>query len=188
MDNDKIYAEASRLSYGNNDEADKLAGHTLDKDLSNHERKVWVNNESGNIVLGHRGTELKDKRHRVKDIFSDVALAFGAERLDPRFRSAERHLKAVEGKYKDKKITTTGHSLGGQVSTYLGKKSNNVDRAVTYNKGFTPFSDRGSNKSTNYYTQGDIISNTGALFSRGKHIVQNRANKNKHALSNFFYL
>lgn len=188
MDTDKIYAEASKLAYGNNDEADKLAGHTLDRSLSDFEKKVWVNNETGNLILGHRGTELKDKKHRVKDLLSDVALTFGAERLDPRFRSAERHLKAVENKYQGKKITTTGHSLAGQVSTYLAKKSNNVDKAVTFNKGFTPFSDRGSNKSINYYTQGDVISNAGALFSKGKHIIQNRANKNKHSLSNFFYV
>lgn len=187
MNND-VFAEASRLAYGNRDESDKLHGYTLDKDLSDHEKKVYVNNHDGHILLSHRGTELRDKKHRLQDIGSDLALTFGLQSLDPRFRRAERHLKATQQKYQGRDIHLAGHSLGATVVGELGKKSDAVKTVHTYNKGASLLTGGGSSKQVNHVISGDPLSNLGIFRNRGTTIVSNRKGKDKHKLSNFFYM
>lgn len=186
-----IFARASQLAYsGDNDEADKLANHTLDKELSNQYHKVWKNNDTGDLILSHRGTEIKKGKikDRLKDIGSDLALTFGLQSLDPRFRQEERFLKNVENKYQGKKIDLASHSLGGTIAGELGKKSDAVRNVHTFNKGASLLTGGGSNKQINHVISGDPLSNLGIFRNRGKTIVTNRAGKNKHKVSNFFYL
>ena len=52
---------------------------------------------------------------------SNIAIATGLERYDPRFKQANTHFKGVEDKYLKYGYTaiTTGHSLGNQLSKYV---------------------------------------------------------------------
>jgi hypothetical protein len=184
--NELVYAKIAKGSY-QNEAPEDVGGYKLDKELSNKERKVYVSDDN-DVVISHAGTQLKDKRQRLKDIGSDLAVTFGMERYDGRFKRAERHLKDVERKYQGRAITTTGHSLSGSIANYLGKKSDNVKKVVTYNPGGSLFSDRGSAKSTNYYTQGDVLSNMRALVNRGKNTLVGTKRRNKHSLDNFLFV
>jgi hypothetical protein len=182
-DEDLVYAKMSKVSYEVN-APDEVDGYKLDRELSNRERKVYASGD-GDVVIAHAGTQLKDKRQRLKDIGSDLAVTFGMERYDPRFKRAERHLKDVERKYEGKKIVTTGHSLAGSIAGYLGKKSDNVKKVVTFNRGSSLLSDRGSAKARNHYTQNDLLSTVGALVNRGTNIVKRGTRKNAHSVLNF---
>ena len=63
-------------------------GYKLDRDLSDRNAKVFVNNEGkSNIVF--RGTVPTNK----KDIFSDVLLGLGLSYLDPRQRKSNNLVK-----------------------------------------------------------------------------------------------
>lgn len=181
------FVRLSKVAYEANapDVIDGEGGkYQLDRSLSDKEKKVYVA-DSGDVVIAHAGTQLKDKGQRWKDLGSDLAVAFGAERLDPRFRRGERHLKAVESKYGSGNINIVGHSLGGSVAGYLGKKSDRVKNVTTFNRGSSLFSDRGSAKAQNHYTQGDLLSSVGALFNRGTNVITRAKRKNAHSLVNF---
>lgn len=181
------YAVFSELAYKNPNqiENDNIPENfTIDKDLSDRNRKVFYNPTTKEVVVSERGTELKDKKNRYKDIQSDALLFLGLENYDPRVKQSKRKLNAIADKYSDADITYTGHSLGGQVASVVAKDKR-VKKAITYNKGFSPLSDRGTGKATNYYTQGDLISNVGALLSKGKNVVERSSKKNKHAINTF---
>jgi hypothetical protein len=182
------YAVFSDLAYKNQIENDNIPNEfTLDKELSDRQRKTFYNPNTKEIVIAERGTEFKDKKNILKDLASDALLTFGLERYDPRIKQSKRNLDKVKQKYcpdGECNITTTGHSLGAGVSSYLARDPS-VKKAVTYNKGFGIGTTRGTGKDINYYTQGDVISNLGALMSRGKNIVTGTKNKNKHSLKNF---
>jgi pimeloyl-ACP methyl ester carboxylesterase len=178
-----FYAKLSSAAY-QPQAPEEIDGYKLDRELSNKERKVFASSD-GDVVIAHAGTRLKDPRQRMKDIGSDLAVTFGMERFDPRFRRAERHLKDVERKYQGRGITTVGHSLGGDLAGYTAKKSDSVQKAVTFNRGSSLFSDRGSAKARNYYAQGDLLSSVGALVNRGTNIIRRGKRKNAHSLMNF---
>lgn len=182
--NEDVYAKLSKVAY-EKDAPEVYEGYRLDKELSDGKRKTFVHEQTGDVVVANAGTQLKNPRQRMKDIGSDLAIAFGAEKYDPRFRESERHQRRVEHKYGGKGITQVGHSLGGSVANYLGKKSDSVKKVVTYNAGGGLFSDRGSGKSVNYYTQGDVLSNVRALVNRGTNIVTRGKRKNAHTIMNF---
>lgn len=116
-----------QASYLNQKDASKKLnqlGYTYDKDLSNNENKVFVD-KNGNPNIAFRGSK------RLKDfVGSDLKLALGLEKFDPRFQEAKLLTHAVEEKY-HKPANVFGHSLGGS----LAEKSGAQGQVYTYNKG-----------------------------------------------------
>lgn len=114
-------------SYQNQKEAAKTLakqGYTYDKQLSTNESKVFVD-KKGNPNIAFRGSKT------VKDfLLTDTALAFGAEKLTPRFKEAKRLTSLVEQKY-GRSADVFGHSLGGS----LAEKSGATGKITTFNKG-----------------------------------------------------
>ena len=177
-DRDSISSDASKL------------GYNLDTDLSNDETKVFVNPNDKKAVVAYRGTQLNRRKSAKKDLISDAAILFGAEKHDKRFKEANSHFQNVKDKYKDFQLDTTGHSLGGQLAKYVTDKNlDKVNKNVNFNRGsglFEPFRKK-SNKTIDVSNKNDIISATTRLQG-GKHTIEkkNKGLLGSHSLKNLF--
>jgi len=171
-----------RASYQPNAEAsDTLEkdGYKLDRNLSNREAKVFLN-ESGHPNIVFRGTSNK------KDLFSDVLLGLGLSHLDPRQRASNNLIKAVKEKYKEDP-NLYGHSLGGGLAEKASNATGNTGEIITYNKAASPsdiFQINPSNQ-TDVRTSGDLVSAL-SMFQRGgkkKEIKVNKGILRSHKLN-----
>jgi len=117
-------------------------GYNLDPGFSGDDTQVMVNPDTKEVVLSYRGTQLNSKKNRWKDIGSDLAIATGMEKFNPRFRKADKHFRQVQAKYGTfgYKFTTTGHSLGGQVSKYVNDQNKGkVHKNIAFSRGSSLF-------------------------------------------------
>ena len=139
-------------------------GYKLDRDLSDRNAKVFVNNEGkSNIVF--RGTVPTNK----KDIFSDVLLGLGLSYLDPRQRKSNNLVKAVKDKYKNDP-NLYGHSLGGGLAEKASKATGIQGNITTYNKAASPSDifQRNPSNQTDVRTSTDLVSALSQFQQGGK--------------------
>ena len=137
------------------------------------------------IIVSYRGTQ------NLKDVAVDVAqIATGSpvEKIagvpTGYFKIAQDKYNAVKQAHPNADITTTGHSLGGSLAYYIGKK--NDVKSFIYNAGSSPLdiiTDTGikhtdNNKSTHYYVPADIVGASKALIgSNQDELVQVKPHK-----------
>jgi hypothetical protein len=158
-----------KASYKNNDEAGKIAdknGYKIDRELSTNQHKVFVDGR-GNPNVVYRGTQT------LKDVMTDGALAFGMIKNTTRFDQSKKLMDNVKSKYKDKYITTAGHSLGGSLAEAVGG-----DKVITVNKGAgidNLLKKRKSNQ-TDIRAGGDLVSALSTAQSGGKMITVKNTN------------
>lgn len=127
------------------------------------------------IIVAYRGTQ------NLKDVAVDIAqVATGSpvEKIGGvptgYFKIAQEKFDAVKQAHPNADITTTGHSLGGSLAYYIGKK-NDVPSFI-YNAGSSPLdiiTDTGiehtdNNKSTHYYVPADIVGASKALIGSNR--------------------
>jgi hypothetical protein len=172
-----FYARMSQLAYKN--EKDRIAGlkkhgFVLDKDLSNDDVFVAHNPKTKEVVHGITGSRFGSKKHKWRDIRSDLGIVGGVDRMGKRTKEVETVIKKSIKKYgKDYDYTNTGHSLGGRVSSNVSKKLGISH--VGFNSGTSPLgavSDRiaklfGKDKKATrqeYTTGTDILSKSGQLL------------------------
>lgn len=137
-----------KSSYSGN----QVDGYTLDPSLSTKTSKVYLNPNTGQTVVAHRGTS------GLSDWFNNAVYAVGGERaykLTPRYQEAKRVQEAAEKKYGSNKVTTIGHSQGGLQAELLGKNSHEI---ITLNKATRPFSNHVSNNQYDIRAEKDIVS------------------------------
>ena len=137
--NKRFSQAAYRTSLDNAQKDINDTGYVIDSARSNKEHKVFVHPTNRDVVIAYRGTALSDKRKRFKDAVSDLAIAFGAQGANRRFRQSQRHFDKVAGHYKGYKLHTTGHSLGGAIAERIN--TNNKGRvydSITYSRGTGP--------------------------------------------------
>lgn len=86
---------------------------------------VYSNQDTGEIVLAFRGTEtcdfpcsLDESKEVVLDLAADIQLTAGKN--GSQFRHAFEYTLEVLARYPDRKITLTGHSLGGGLAQAAG--------------------------------------------------------------------
>ena len=141
----------------------------MDPALSNEETKVFHNPTTRKVTVAYRGTAL-NKPSRWKDLQSDLAILTGTERHDKRFKEANSHFKGVAEKYGDYNISTTGHSLGGQLAKHVNDShKGKVSRNVVFSRGtgsLEPFRKIQEN-TVDVSNQHDLIS-MGARLQGGK--------------------
>lgn len=106
---DKAVAEKAMKEY--------LPRHNLDEIFSDKDSAVITKERKDgkkDVIISYRGTQ------DVRDV------ADWEETLVPqeRFESANWKFNQVKAAYPDANITTTGHSLGGGLAHYVGKKNN----------------------------------------------------------------
>lgn len=95
-------------------------GYLFDPELSNRNRQFYVNPETKHVVMSMPGTRLNLDRQGLQDLGIDLMLAYGMEKVTPRFRNAKKWAKKAQAKYGSEfKYTATGHSMSGSIANYL---------------------------------------------------------------------
>jgi hypothetical protein len=190
MSTEQLHAHLANAAYMKPEQADNYArqfGYQLayaDKD-----RHVYENPATKHAVLSFRGTKVKDAR----DLLTDAAIFFGKEEKTPRFIESERKAVELLQSKKYDKITTTGHSLGGTISSHIAREYGLESHA--FNPAFTlphiakslkdKLTFRKKNKNLNIYTNYRDPISMGVAFSHGQVHVRKQKEANPHSLKNF---
>ena len=163
---------------------------------------VYRNKESGESVLGVKGTDVKNRR----DILSDIRLGLGLSKHDKQFKSRTKQIKEHMKNEKPNSTILIGHSLGGSIVTSAMAKSksvrDNVKEVHNFNTGYTKaFNSELSkglskndkkvlkDKLVHHHVENDVIST--ALTGRGtigrvmKHKSDDASPLAKHSLTNW---
>ena len=123
--------------------ADKMVKRKLGRigyelDSTNTNKDVLTAKRGNNIHINYTGTNVNSPR----DIISDVALATGAQRINPQFKERRQKTREIMRQYgDDKDYSLGGHSLGGSIALNTLKQSKSIrDRtkvAHLFNPGYT---------------------------------------------------
>ena len=199
---DDAYTNASLAdgAYGQKE----VAGHTIDKELSNGNRSVYVNNKTGKATVSFRGTDLSGKKNRWKDLGTDALVGLGLQNLSSRHRNAVKTTRLAVAKYGKDNVNLVGHSLGGSQALYAHQKTG-LD-AHAFNPCVSPLDvARSSGGFTGkhvasvfnkpelksnahlYYTKKDWIGGLAQHLTGGTHHVVKQTQKNAHSLKNFLF-
>ena len=175
-------AKLSRGSYGGKE----VEGYTVDRGLSNVNRTVYI--KDGKATVAFRGTDLKSKDTKWKDLGTDALILFGLQKFSSRFKNAVAATKKVVSKYGKDNVNLTGHSLGGSQALYVGKELGLP--VISFNPGLS-VSDVGRyaekpQAETKIYTTGvDPISAVSNVLTGPDVEYVAPKSGNVHALSNF---
>jgi hypothetical protein len=167
-------------------EMPELRNFQLDKSLSTPENSVYYNLMTREVVVSFRGTS------NLKDAKDDIMILIGKEALTRRYKLSLQLMEKVIKKYDNFHVVSTGHSLGGGISSFVsnhfGIESHNFNSAESihgalHNDNINVF---------NYRTHYDLAS-VGNLFEKNKAYtrVQTRFGNIQnaegiHRLNNFF--
>ena len=154
---------------------------------SSNKRGVYINDNTKEIVIAHRGTDTSSK----SNLMSDVAIALGFSGSTERFKRATRKDAKIKKAFPKHDITITGHSLGSQIGTQSATK--NDMKGVFYNIGsgvpnLSSFIKDRRKINTNikhYSTPYDPISIQSKKYPIIQIPVETKKGLNAHALENF---
>lgn len=96
----------------------EVEGYRLLKKYSTVDRAVFQYEQSGDVVISFRGTNVKNWR----DVTTDIAMVANAPRWSNRFRNAERVTKQLVEEFGAERVTAVGHSLGGSQALHVSNK------------------------------------------------------------------
>ncbi len=114
---------------------DKKGKWQYDADMSTRDIAVFRSDRTGEVVIAARGTDLRSKDTRLRDLSTDIGIVFGVSKFGKRNATFKKIARAVEDKY-GTRPTLTGHSLGGRVASDVAK---DLDyKGVVYNAGSSP--------------------------------------------------
>lgn len=94
---------------------------------------LYVNHITKNIIIGYKGTDVKD----IKDLSSDIEIILGVSGLDKRLKESLKFYDEVREKYPDYTKWVCGHSLGGTLA-YIVAKHRVPQRCTVFNPGSSP--------------------------------------------------
>ena len=165
-----IPMKGGRLEYGDlaglleasyDNKTENVNDFTKDKDLSTKTSKVFINPETGQTVVAHRGTK------EASDWLNNVVYALGNKRaykMTPRYKEARKVQKRAYRKYGRDNITTIGHSQGGLQAEMLGKRGNET---ITLNKATRPFGNKSAKNQYDISSSMDVVSSLNPFQSIG---------------------
>ena len=113
-----------------------VKGYKIDTQLSSPDRTVYYDPDTNKATIAFRGTDVHHKNNFWRDLGADVSIFFGAEKLNHRFKNAEKVTRAAIEKYGKDNVRVTGHSLGGSEGMYVSNKLG--VEAVVFNPGVGP--------------------------------------------------
>jgi hypothetical protein len=121
LDENDIEGNLSKMAYRKDyDQVDRALSkynYKVDRDLSNDNATVYINQNTGEPTIAYRGTELSNP----DDLLADLHIAVGS-RNHKRFRDAEELAVRTQNKYENKKVKVTGHSLGGTQALHVNER------------------------------------------------------------------
>lgn len=163
-----------------------ITGFEMDRAESGSKRAVFVNKQTKEVVIAHRGTDPK----LASNLSTDFAVALGLEGMTRRFSNAAERDAATQDKYQGYKVSLTGHSLGATIATHSSK--NNNMKAYLFNAGSGLLNPshyirpkKQSRNITHYSTAADPLSLTSKLKPFKQVIVSRKPGNNPHSLANF---
>lgn len=186
------FAELASGAYGSKDMAH--LGYEIDPELSNRNRTLYHNKDTGKAVYAFRGTNVKNKA----DLATDALLALGLKEFSSRFKNANKYTKKAIEKYGKDNLSTASHSLGGSQSLYVNSKHGieahafnpfvepKTSKANMLTKGlYHLFKKPVQSNATVYKTTTDPISIFANLSNANVKEIKPKY-KNGHSLKNFF--
>jgi hypothetical protein len=155
------YANLSEFAYKSPEDRANVVGLHLGR---NYKRWFAVEN-NGEVAVVFRGTD----PWSGEDLYTDVQLAIGNIRDTSYYQSAREFVQEIQSSFPDKKITLTGHSLGGTIAAELGEALDLP--SVSFNPGSSPFQrPHYGEKQVIYHSVFDPIS----FLSRGETVYTKR--------------
>ena len=192
----------------NKERADKIVKRKLGRlgyelDSANSNKDVLTAKRGNNVHINYTGTNINSPR----DIISDIALATGAQRINPQFKERRQKTRSIMRQYgDDTDYTMSGHSLGGSIALNTVSQSKSIRDRVSkvdvFNPGYTkafnesikvdkPVKRQLDKKVTVHRVKGDIVSahaNKETAFgavAEYKHADNNSDLSDKHSLETF---
>jgi len=108
----------------------------LDESLSNPDVAVYFNPSTKEVVSSVVGTRIDSKKHRFRDLRSDLGIITGTDRFGSRTKEVGDVIKKAASKYADYDQVCTGHSLGATLCKNVSKKTG--IKGVLFNQGSSP--------------------------------------------------
>jgi hypothetical protein len=140
------------LNASYNNKQSEVGDYVLDPTLSSKTSKVYLNPNTGQVVVAHRGTS------GFSDWLNNAVYAYGGEHLykqTPRYKEAEKVQHNAYEKYGKENISTIGHSQGGLQAELLGEKSKEI---ITLNKATRPFENTKHENQYDIRSEKDLVS------------------------------
>jgi len=112
---------------------------------SNHSALAYINNDNGEVIVAHRGTDFT----KLKDIVTDAQIALNWKETKADIAAVRFTEKVIEDlidrDFEISKIISTGHSKGGREAQHclkvLSNTSDYKNQAVTFNSARISLSD-----------------------------------------------
>jgi hypothetical protein len=136
--------------------------------------EIFQNTKTGEVAIAFRGTVLNQGGDLAyKDLKTDgtAGLSGLTGNLPDHFNLARKLATIVAEQYPNRKITATGHSLGGALATYAGQQVPRVSSVITFNSARFGILDRPTHAvQVNVDVRGDAIGDalTGHTSMPGK--------------------
>ena len=145
----------------------------LDEELSNKWGKVYVNEDSKEISVVHRGTT------SAKDWLNNANYAIGTYKMTDRYKTGKKLQESALKKYKGYEVDTLGHSQGAILARDLGKDSKNV---ITVNPAYLGESQ--AKNDTSVRSSGDVVSAAKVPMNALQSILNPKKTKKKNVTVN----
>lgn len=149
--NAKKIQHMTSSSYLKNKDIKGIGGYRLDKSLSTSEAKVFVNKDTGKVVVANRGT-----KPTLKDWTNNLSLLLGQYKNTQRYKNARNIQIEVLDKYPDYKVLNVGHSQGAAITKRLNEEGL-TGEIININPAALP-TDRKKKNETTIRSSGDIVS------------------------------
>ena len=148
-------------------------GYNYDSQLSNKNNQIYFNPSTNDLLMSVKGTDPTS----AQDIYTDIALTFGALKNTSRYKDSYKKWKAAKQKYNVASGTLVGQSLGGIIIKYI---SSSNDKVITLDSAsIIGMKDRPN--AISYRTSGDLV-----RLSDANKYNTTTLNKEKYGVSDLF--
>tara|TARA_R110002073_G_scaffold320989_1_gene496852 strand:+ start:6346 stop:10113 length:3768 start_codon:yes stop_codon:yes gene_type:complete len=179
---DKKYLDMSDSAYNPpNDRQQKIYGFIYNKNASNDEHAIYVNQNEKKIVIAFRGSQTKEDWLKT-----DTNLSVGKLKQTPRFGREEKWVQEIKSMLPNYQYVYTGHSLGGTLAIEMGDLFK--EPAITFNAGHgVGMGDKSDNDVKFYSAKGDAVSTLGVGKYKDTRLIENSAGNSitAHSLDAF---
>ena len=149
--NAKKIQHMSSSSYKKNKDIQNIGKYRLDKSLSTSEAKIFVNTDTGKVVVANRGTS-----KTLSDWTNNLSLLLGQYKNTQRYKNAREIQVKVLEKYPNYKVLNIGHSQSAKITKLLNEEGL-TSEIININPAALP-TDKKKDNETTIRSSGDIVS------------------------------